>query len=153
MTQVQLQQMAADEKAGFREMVERYWRELMPEADILQDSAQRDAYFEQRFRFDDAEGQPYWAVVGGQRVGFLRVVIVKSEKRAVVQDFYLRPEERRKGYGSVLVRALCQQLDAYGVQRKRRSINVLSGRGRGYGTGSLGRVDARLPWLLQLGHH
>ena len=117
MTEVQLQFMAADDRMAFREMVEHYWRELMPDADVMQGPGRRDGYFEQRFRFDGAEGRPYWTVVDGQRVGFLMVGIVKSEKRAMVQDFYVRPEDRRKGYGSTMVRALYQQLDARGVQR------------------------------------
>lgn len=83
----------------------------------MQEPGYRDTYFEQRFRFDDAEGRPYWAVVGRQRVGFLMGVIVESEKRAVAKDFYVRPEEQSKGYGRARVPALYQQLDVRGVQR------------------------------------
>ena len=117
MQQVQLEPVAAEDVAAFRQMVEAYWREIMPAADVVQNHVCRAAYFERRYSFEGKAGQPHWAVAGGQRVGFLMANVAEAERQAVVNDFYVLPEERRQGYGSAMVRALHEHLDERSVQQ------------------------------------
>lgn len=56
-------------------------------------------------------GQPHWPVADWQRVGFLLANVAEAERQSVVNDIYMLPEERRQGYGSTMVRALCEHLD------------------------------------------
>ena len=56
--------------AHFRKMVETYWQELMPQAIVVRDPLAKEAYFQEQFTWDSGNNHPYWAIVGGSRVGF-----------------------------------------------------------------------------------
>ncbi|MFQ5794703.1 MAG: GNAT family N-acetyltransferase [Candidatus Bipolaricaulia bacterium] len=99
----------------FRKMVEAYWHELMPDAIVLRDSAEGEAYFQSRFSWEGGNNNPYWALVDGRRVGFLMFRVLGDGRSAHVHDFYVVPEEHRKGYGTAMVKWLLAHLDHLGV--------------------------------------
>ncbi|MEZ4863638.1 MAG: GNAT family N-acetyltransferase [Caldilineaceae bacterium] len=94
-------------------LVEAYWQELMSYATVVQDEERRASYFRERFPLDKPN---QWALVEGQTVGFVSVALNPAHKRALVDDFYVLPAERRRGYGAAMVHALHQQLDNAGVE-------------------------------------
>lgn len=95
--------------ARFRGMVAVYWRELMPRSDVVNDPERWEACFRQQF------GQPYWMLEGGEPIGLVAFHV--SGKQAKVDEFYIAPEKRRLGYGTVLVKWLLGYLDGLGVKR------------------------------------
>jgi ribosomal protein S18 acetylase RimI-like enzyme len=95
--------------ARFREMVAAYWRELMPKSDVFNDPERWEACFREQF------GEPYWMVEDGEPVGLVAFQV--SDRQARVNDFYIVPERRRLGYGTVLVKWLCAHLDSLGLER------------------------------------
>lgn len=98
----------------FRHMVDAYWDELMPTADVLQSTERRDAYFHQTFSWQQVP--PQWAVVSDERIGFVHYTLALDQRRATIENFYVLPNQRRRGYGTALVRALYGQFDAAGIE-------------------------------------
>jgi ribosomal protein S18 acetylase RimI-like enzyme len=113
---VTLERVSPEEIAEFQEMVELYWQELMPYAPVIQEAEQRKAYFGQCFTWKGGDRHPLWAIVGGRRVGFVSFEVSLPNKSARVEDFYVALTERRKGYGSAMVRAICTHLDQLGIE-------------------------------------
>lgn len=101
----------------FREMVEAYWQELMPQAVVVRELKQRDAYFQDQFAWDGKNNHPHWAVVDDCRVGFMTFEVVKEHKGARVNNLYVVPEKRRQGYGAAMVQWPLSHLDGLGVER------------------------------------
>ena len=93
----------------FRLHLEAYWQELMPHADVIKDATSRDRYFQERF----VEGrfELYVAVDGTEQVGLLAVAVEDTKQSAVIEDFYVFPQSRRKGYGRAMVASLYALLD------------------------------------------
>jgi GNAT superfamily N-acetyltransferase len=96
--------------------VDTYWHELMPHAPVIHDAARRAAYFRERFAWEGGNRHPFWAVVDGRSVGFVSLALDEAKKLACINDFYVMPAERCKGYGSALVQALYRYLDEWGVE-------------------------------------
>ena len=114
---VSLKQVSPHEIFEFQQMVHAYWQELMPHASVVRDLASREAYFAKRFTVDSDNAFCHWSIVASRKVGFVSYVVSPAHKSATVEDFYVDPAERRKGYGSATVRTLCEQFDKVGVQR------------------------------------
>lgn len=115
---MKLHQIARPELPQLRLMVEEYWQELMPKADVLTVERDRNAYFRDRFSSPPDTWSLFWAALpDGRKVGFVNVEIDKARKLAVVQDFYIVPQARRSGNGSAAVAALMDLLDACRVER------------------------------------
>lgn len=97
------------ELASCRPNLEAYWQELMPHADVIKDSASRDRYFQERF----VEGgfELYVALEGTKQVGLLAVAVDDAKQSAVIEDFYVFPQSRRRGCGRAMVAALYTLLD------------------------------------------
>lgn len=108
---VQLQPIQPSEQAQLRSMAEAYWQEIMPTADVVQDAERRPRYFHERFPLDDEKRRVQWAIVEGRVVGFIAITINPVRKQVMVEDFYVLPSERRKGYGAAMIHALYQQVD------------------------------------------
>jgi ribosomal protein S18 acetylase RimI-like enzyme len=100
---------------GFRRMVVGYWQELMPQSNVVQDGERQKAYFQESFNWDGGNRHPYWALVDGRKVGFASFAVDEADNAARIEDFYVVPEERRKGYGAALVQELYKHLDKRGV--------------------------------------
>jgi len=98
-------------------MVEAYWQELMPQAIVVRDSGQREAYFEEQFAWDGGSNHPHWAMDDQSRVGFLAFEVSEEQKRAQVNNLYVVPERRCRGYGAAMVQWLFSHLDSLGVER------------------------------------
>lgn len=98
-----------DEFASFRTHLEAYWQELMPHADVIKDAASRERYFRERF----VEGgfELYLAVEDTEQVGLLAIAVDEAKQSAVIEDFYVFPHSRRRGYGRAMVAALYALLD------------------------------------------
>jgi ribosomal protein S18 acetylase RimI-like enzyme len=112
-----MRKVAPEERGTFREMVEAYWAELMPKADVIATAAAREAYFRQQFTWEGGDRHPYWAIADKGPVGFLSFSIDPSERRAKVHDSYVVPDMRRQGVGSTMVRWLFAHLDCLGIER------------------------------------
>jgi GNAT superfamily N-acetyltransferase len=113
---VTLAQVKTADIPEFREMVAAYWQALMPHAPVIQDPDQREAYFRERFTWTGGNRHPHWALLAGQRIGFISFEVCEAKRSASVEDFYIVPAERRKGYGSAMMRALYDCLDMLGVE-------------------------------------
>ena len=66
------------------------------------------AYFAEHFRFGDDTVSLWWATVNTAKVGFVRVELwnTEDERGGFIRDFYIRPDVRRQGVGSAVVRAI-----------------------------------------------
>lgn len=106
-----------EDLAHFRKMVEAYWQELMPQAIVVRDPKQRDAYFQEQFAWDGKNNHPHWAIVDDCHVGFMTFEVSKEQKGARVNNLYVVPEKRRQGYGAAVVQWLFSYLDGLGVER------------------------------------
>jgi ribosomal protein S18 acetylase RimI-like enzyme len=96
-----------------RRMAEAYWAELMPKATVLKDQPSRDRYFAESFRWDGEQDRPYWALLAGERVGF--VTLSRNGQSAYIDDFYVVPAARRQGLGRQIAQALATLFDGDGV--------------------------------------
>jgi ribosomal protein S18 acetylase RimI-like enzyme len=146
-----VQEVDPKEWADFREMVEGYWQELMPKAEVVTDPERREAYFHARFAWDGGNNHPHWAIVGTRRVGVLAFEVSDDQTRARVNDFYVVPEERRRGYGTAMVRWLFSYLDRLGVEqidlnvRRDNPIGLAFWRAQGFGVAGYGLRQYRDP--------
>lgn len=113
---IELRPIQPTERKQFQQMAERYWQELMPKAGVVQDADQRFQYFLERFPWDDSNHWIQWAMVDGKPIGFVSVTIALKRKEAMIEDFYVLPNERRKGYGTAIRRALYRQFDQIGIE-------------------------------------
>ena len=114
---MEIKQVDPEDRAPFRELVEAYWRELMPQSPALLDPDRNEANFQYCFAWDGGDRHPYWALVDDQPVGFMAFEVNGREKRAAVHDFYIRPPARRRGYGGAMVAWLLAHLDSHGVEQ------------------------------------
>ncbi|WP_420645703.1 GNAT family N-acetyltransferase [Candidatus Leptofilum sp.] len=99
-----------------RQMVEAYWLELMPHSDVAKSPENREAYFQERFPLEMGEFHLYFAVVGGENIGFVALRVKQMKHAAMIEDFYVVPKARRQGYGSAMVKAVYTELDQLGVE-------------------------------------
>lgn len=113
---VQLQPIQPTEQARFRQVVEAYWQEIMPHADIVRDAEQAARYFQEHFPLDRNDYWVQWALGAGEPVGFVAATLEAVRKKAMIEDFYVLPAERRHGYGTAIMHALYRQLDALGIE-------------------------------------
>lgn len=113
---IRLQPIQPSEQAQLRIMAEADWQEIMPTADAMQNTEQRDRYFHQRFPLDDEKCRVQWAMVAERVVGFVAITINPARKQVMVEDFYVLPTERRHGYGAAMLQALYQQLDKTAIE-------------------------------------
>lgn len=113
---IHLQPIQPAEQAQLRSIAEAYWQEIMPTADIVQDTERRTRYFQERFPLDDEKRRVQWAIVEGRVVGFLAMTINLVRKQVMVEDFYILRSERRMGYGTAMIHALYQQLDKTAIE-------------------------------------
>ena len=90
----------------FRQLVAAYWRELMPKAVVLSDPARQERYFHEVFAWSGESRLPRWALDGERRVGFVSLSFDRLHQSATIDDFYILPGERRKGYGTQVVEAV-----------------------------------------------
>ncbi len=116
MAMVQLQRIQPTDRARFQQMVEAYWQEIMPGAAVIQTEERRLAYFQEEFPLDRDEHWIQWALTQKEPVGFVAVTLTAARKAAMIEDFYVLPTERRRGYGAAIIHALYQQLDSAGVE-------------------------------------
>ena len=113
---MQLKVIAPTEIRRFRRMVEAYWQDVMPLAGVVQDKQRRYAYFLQSFSWQDGNRSPLWAVVDGHTIGFIHYTFDANNNCVTIEDFYIAPHQRRKGYGTLMIQTLYTSLDALGVE-------------------------------------
>ena len=101
----------------FRRIVEAYWQEVMPQSDVVKNPDRREAYWRECFPWAGGHRQPYWAVADGRHVGFVAYTVEAAKHSASIEDFYVVPDARRRGYGTAMVQAVYAQLDTHGVAR------------------------------------
>jgi|RhiMetdeSRZDD1v2_1073273.scaffolds.fasta_scaffold134550_3 ribosomal protein S18 acetylase RimI-like enzyme len=110
----------------FHRIVEAYWHEVMPQSDVVKNPERREAYFRECFTWAGGNRQPYWAIADGRRVGFVTYTVDAAKHSASIDDFYVMPDARRRGYGTAMVQAVYAQLDTHGValvELNVRSVN------------------------------
>ena len=105
---VALRDIATEERDELREMVAAYWAELVPDAPVARDPRRAAAYFAEHFRFGDDAVSLWWATLDAAKVGFVRVDrwLTEDERGAFIRDFYVRPDVRRRGVGTAVVRVI-----------------------------------------------
>ena len=113
---LQLQSIEQLDYTRFRHMVEAYWQEIMPDATVIQSAEQRLAYFQEQFPLGFNNHWIQWALVEKEPVGFVAVTVTPERKAAMIEDFYVRPTQRRKGVATAMVQALYRQFDQVGVE-------------------------------------
>lgn len=101
----------------FRQMLSAYWEEIMPKAYELQDDQRREEYFEERFIQKDDATYLQWIMKAEHPMGFLHFDILQKQKCAIVHDFYIMPEARRRGRGGAAIALFYEQVDEQGVER------------------------------------
>jgi ribosomal protein S18 acetylase RimI-like enzyme len=112
-----LEKVDVKDRIPFREMVEAYWQELMPQSIVVRDPQRKEAFFQDEFSWDGGGNYPHWIVADGCRVGFVTFQVSRERKRARINNFYVVPEKRRRGHGSAVVRWLFSYMDGEGVER------------------------------------
>ena len=110
---VALEPLVPVDQPAFRALADAYWQEIMPTADVVADPERRSAYFAAHWSRPDL--QVFWAMAGAERVGFVAVTLDAAARTAFVEDFYVRADRRRQGYGAATVRALSAWLDRAGI--------------------------------------
>jgi ribosomal protein S18 acetylase RimI-like enzyme len=113
---IYLERVSSADIIDFQKMVEEYWQELMPHTLVVKDQERRKVYFQESFTWSGGNRHPHWAMVDGRRVGFISFEVSSVNNSATVANFYVFPNERRKGYGSALMQALYEQLDKLDVE-------------------------------------
>lgn len=108
MANIALQDISAEEQGELLEMVTAYWAELVPDAPVSRDPRRAAAYVAEHFRFDDDTVALWWATLDSARIGFVRLErwTADDERGAFIRDFYIRPDARRQGAGTAVVRAI-----------------------------------------------
>jgi ribosomal protein S18 acetylase RimI-like enzyme len=94
------------EMVQFRQVVEAYWQELMPKAEVLSDPLRQERYFQKAFAWSGESRVPRWVLDGDRQVGFVSLSFDPAQRSATIDDFYIFPDERRKGYGTQVVEAI-----------------------------------------------
>ncbi|MCL4860748.1 MAG: GNAT family N-acetyltransferase [Caldilineaceae bacterium] len=115
------------EQTEFRQLAEAYWKELMPKAAVLKDSASRDRHFADSFRWEGEQDRPYWALRAGERVGF--VTLSRNGQSAYIDDFYIVPGARRQGLGRRVLQAITARFDSECVTLIELSVRLDNPRG------------------------
>jgi ribosomal protein S18 acetylase RimI-like enzyme len=100
----------------FKKMVVAYWHELMPHSDLVKSHEGREIYFQERFSFENDSLNLFWAVEDGRKIGFVAFSVNEAKHSAMIEDFFVLPEFRRRGHGSAMVNALSSETDKLGVE-------------------------------------
>ena len=118
---VELRPIVDSEQPDLWAAAQRYWLELMPNAPTIKDPQQRATYFRRHFLLDAAHSVYWWAVVGGQNVGFARVDVHEDADHdgpwAAIRDFFIEPAQRRRGYGRAFAQAIVARLQEQGIRQ------------------------------------
>jgi ribosomal protein S18 acetylase RimI-like enzyme len=100
----------------FRQMVEAYWQEIMPHSDVVKNRENREAYFQERFPFENDDLRLFWGVVDGRKTGFVAFTVNEAKHSAMIEDFFVAAEFRRQGYGTAMIKAVFTELDQLRVE-------------------------------------
>ena len=109
------------EKEQFKRLVELYWQEVMPYADVISNPIQKETYFHNQFKWQDQQ-QPYWALVSERHIGFVNFTLNLNNHAATIDDFYVLSSERRKGNGTKMVSALYTLLQQWEIDTIELSV-------------------------------
>lgn len=97
--------------------IEAYWCEIMPKSDVVTDPSKLENYFLARFADDINQRKLYWAIVNSERVGFVTLTIADNKQKATIDDFYILPSFRRRGFGTAVMQAIYQHLDTFQIEQ------------------------------------
>ncbi|MYC69164.1 MAG: GNAT family N-acetyltransferase [Gemmatimonadetes bacterium] len=115
MERIKFERVVPTDQNRFRPLVEAYWLEIMPHADTVCTSDDRDSYFAERFPLSNTEPRIFWGLSEGSPVGFISFAI--SGTSAKINDFYVVSSKRRRGIGTFLVKSAIEITDSMGVDR------------------------------------
>jgi ribosomal protein S18 acetylase RimI-like enzyme len=113
---ISLERVSPADIVDFQKIAEEYWEELMPHATVVKGQQSRESYFYECFKWDGGNHHPHWALTNGRRVGFASFEVSIVNKTATMADFYILPNERRKGYGTAMMQALYKYFDKLEVE-------------------------------------
>ena len=117
---LEMRRIRGDERERFHEVVQRYWKELMPRSPVVTDPAMGERYFEDEYRFGEPGSYLWWAVVDGVEIGFANVKVTEDwtgQPWGEIEDFYIGPDWRRRGCGRAFAQHLVNWLKEEGVYR------------------------------------
>lgn len=114
---VRLQRLRKEDEPDLRSLVIAYWHELMPKANVIQDEQLQEQYYADRFPLQDNVHQCFFAILNGDRIGFVNMTIASNVHYARIRDFYILPEMRRQGNGSLLLQQVLRYLDKLGIEQ------------------------------------
>lgn len=119
MPTLELRRIAMSDRERLRASAERYWKELMPHAQVIQDPARRANLFADQFRFDDPRILLWWVMSNNAEIGFTRLSLWQNHdgSGATINDFFIEAPHRRQGHGSVFARKVVDELRVQGVHR------------------------------------
>ena len=101
----------------FKWLVEEYWRELMPKSTAMQSPETFDVQFRSTFEGKREDRLLHIAFEGDQSVGLFLFQIASDQHQASILEFYVRPQNRRKGVGSAMVHWLLSKCDDLGIEQ------------------------------------
>jgi ribosomal protein S18 acetylase RimI-like enzyme len=117
---VVLCEIGIEEREALFAMAQRFWEELMPHAPVVQEPSIRQRYFAHEFRLGQPGHLAWWALAGGQRVGFAHLELNEDwagRPWAYIKGFYVEPRWRRQGIGRAFATGIAEALRDSGVYR------------------------------------
>lgn len=105
MPTLELRRIAMSDRERLRASAERYWKELMPHAQVIQDPARRANLFADQFRFDDPRILLWWVMSNNAEIGFTRLSLWQNHdgSGATINDFFIEAPHRRQGHDRPLL--------------------------------------------------
>ena len=108
---------AATDINKFRNLVEEYWSELMPQASTMGNPEAFDAQFQSTFKTNSTNSFFHIAFEEDQPAGLFLYQIDDSRHQATISEFYVRPQCRRRGIGGAMVHCMLERFDDSGIEQ------------------------------------
>lgn len=99
----------------FQQMAYAYWQEIMPHSHVVKNEERLETYFQERFPLRKADLQLFFGVEDGLKIGFVAFETNEETHSAMIEDFFVVPATRRRGYGTAMVKAIFSKMNQLGM--------------------------------------